>query len=396
MRTYLKWSAALPLTKLFKTLLYDPSKGIKSFYTQLLQVSEKMITHPDQAMFDEHFINALPSHFKEELVMCDKISVDFLSKGELWTVVLCLDHTYDSLKAINAYQNTSQPKVGHPSTNLMNKSPNHSSQSNHVNKMNNSHYSKNNCSNDHKQYKPFLQNNKLPGTQRPTALAAGSLNRKEERGTSVTKPPFWSPASTNLLNHLSLDKAGNPICYCCGKIGYTNECPNHPQRTRVFLMGLNGEEETPVEAQLDMHNTPDGVLDPDIKNKENTDKIQFVDNPYEEDMYGEENNEDPELGQFPTICFVDIDDEIDGKTYFGSMTFIDPNDDNYAIKLASAQRADKLLSQEEIVTELVNDPVLKFKAEGQLMKKAGLKPKVSGAKPAPKTPPVFDAKFRIS
>ena len=161
-------------------------------------------------------------------------------------------------------------------------------------------------------------------------------------------------------------------------------------------MGLNGEEETPVEAQLDMHNTPDGVLDPDIKNKENTDKIQFVDNPYEEDMYGEENNEDPELGQFPTICFVDIDDEIDGKTYFGSMTFIDPNDDNYAIKLASAQRADKLLSQEEIVTELVNDPVLKFKAEGQLMKKAGLKPKVSGAKPAPKTPPVFDAKFRIS
>ena len=190
MRTYLKWSAALPLTKLFKTLLYDPSKGIKSFYTQLLQVSEKMITHPDQAMFNEHFINALPSHFKEELVMHDKISVDFSSKGELWMAVLCLDHAYDSLKAINAYQNTSQPKVGHPSTNLMNKSPNHSSQSDHANKMNNSHYSKNNHSNDHKQYKPFLQNNKPPGTQRPTTLAVGSLNRKEERGTSVTKPPF--------------------------------------------------------------------------------------------------------------------------------------------------------------------------------------------------------------
>src|SRR5258708_22215280 len=261
MRTYLKWLAAVPLTKLFKTLLYDPSKGIKSFYMQLLQVLEKMITHPDQVTFNEHFINALPSHFKEELVMCDKISVDFSSKGELWTAVLCLDHTYDSLKAINAYQNTSQPKVGHPSTNLMNKLLNHyhSSQSNHANKMNNSHYSKNNHSNDNKQYKPFLCNNKLLGTQRPASPAVGSSNRKDERGTSVTKPPFQSPARTILLNCPSSDKAGNLICYCCGKIGYANECPNHPQRTRVFLMGLNGEEETPVEAQLDVHDTPDGA-----------------------------------------------------------------------------------------------------------------------------------------
>src|SRR5258705_3816294 len=135
-------------------------------------------------------MSILLSHFKEELVMHDKISVDFSSKEELWMAVLCLDHAYDSPKAINAYQNTSQPKVGHPSTNLMNKLLNHSSQSNHANKMNNSHYSKNNHSNDHKQYKPFLQNNKPPGTQRPTTLAVGSLNRKEERGTSVTKPPF--------------------------------------------------------------------------------------------------------------------------------------------------------------------------------------------------------------
>jgi len=334
-------------------------------------------------------MSILLSHFKEELVMHDKISVDFSSKEELWMAVLCLDHAYDSPKAINAYQNTSQPKVGHPSTNLMNKLLNHSSQSNHANKMNNSHYSKNNCSNDHKQYKPFSWNNKLPGTQRPATLAAGSSNRKEERGTSVTKPPFQSPASTNPLNCPSSDKAGNPICYCCSKIGYANECPNHLQRTRVFLMGLNGEEETPVEAQLDMHDTPDGAPDPDVENEENADEIQFIDNPYEEDVYGEENDEDPESGQFSTICFVDIDDEIDGETYFRSMTFIDPNNDNYAIKLASAQRADKLLSQEEIVAELVDDPVLKFKAEGQLTKKAGPKPKVSGAKPAPKTPPVF-------
>ena len=118
-----------------------------------------------------------------------------------------------------------------------------------------------------------------------------------------------------------------------------------------------------------MHNTSDGVLDPDVKNKENTDKIQLIDDPYEEDVYGEENDEDPESGQFSTICFTDINDEINGKTYFRSMTFIDPNNNNHAIKLASAQRTDKLLSQEEIVAELVDDPVLKFKAKCQLMKK---------------------------
>src|SRR5260221_14119505 len=63
MHTYIKRLAAVPLTKLFKTLSYDSLKGIKSFYTQLLHVSERMITHPDQATFNEDFINALPSHF---------------------------------------------------------------------------------------------------------------------------------------------------------------------------------------------------------------------------------------------------------------------------------------------------------------------------------------------
>src|SRR6266436_9357056 len=88
MHMYIKRLAAVPLTKLFKTLSYDSSKGIKSFYTQLLHVSEKMITCPDQVTFNKCFINALPSHFKEELVMCDKISVDFLSREEMWQVVL--------------------------------------------------------------------------------------------------------------------------------------------------------------------------------------------------------------------------------------------------------------------------------------------------------------------
>src|SRR5260221_2181696 len=88
MHMYIKRSAAVPSTKLFKTLSYDSLKGIKSFYTQLLHVLERMITCPYQATFNKHFINALPSHFKEELVMHDKISVNFSLREELWQVVL--------------------------------------------------------------------------------------------------------------------------------------------------------------------------------------------------------------------------------------------------------------------------------------------------------------------
>ena len=89
----------------------------------------------------------------------------------------------------------------------------------------------------------------------------------------------------------------------------------------------------------------------------------------EEDVLDVEDEEDPDVGQFSTLHFADIDDELDCDAHFGSMTFVDPTDDNYTIKLALAQRAKKLLSQEEIVAELVDNPVLKFKAEGQLMKK---------------------------
>src|SRR5258708_14532800 len=119
-------------------------------------------------------------------------------------------------------------------------------------------------------------------------------------------------------------------------------------------------------------------------------------NPYEEDILDIKEEEDPDVGQFSMLCFTDINDKLDCDACFRSMTFIDPTDDNYALKLVSAQRAKKLLSQEEIVAELVDNPVLKFKAEGQLTKKSGPKPKVPGAKIAPKVTLVFVMKFRIS
>src|SRR5258708_20357612 len=47
------------------------------------------------------------------------------------------------------------------------------------------------------------------------------------------------------------------------------------------------------------------------------------------------------LMQVSSLHFTDVNDEIDCNACFRSMTFIDPTNDNYAIKLASAQRAKK-------------------------------------------------------
>ena len=69
MCTYIKKSTVVASTKVFKTLTYDSSKGIRHFYTQLLRAAEDMVTIPDQASFNERFLNALPGEIKRELVM---------------------------------------------------------------------------------------------------------------------------------------------------------------------------------------------------------------------------------------------------------------------------------------------------------------------------------------
>ena len=77
---------------------------------QLLCAAEQMIMQPDQATFNKCFINALPSHIRDELVMQDQIAVDYTSCDQLWTAVLRVDHALDSLKAVQAYCSLGLPK----------------------------------------------------------------------------------------------------------------------------------------------------------------------------------------------------------------------------------------------------------------------------------------------
>ena len=82
MHMYIKRSAVVPSTKLFKTLSYDSLKGIKSFYTQLLCVSERMITCPDQATFNEHFIMLFHHTLKKSLsCMTRSLSISLWEKN---------------------------------------------------------------------------------------------------------------------------------------------------------------------------------------------------------------------------------------------------------------------------------------------------------------------------
>src|SRR5260221_3283726 len=222
--------------------------------------------------------------------------------------------------------------------------------------------------------------------KKPTAPAVNSSYKRDDKGSNALKPPFHPTVNVNYQNCPSVDKTGNPICYQCRKTGYANECPNHPQWTRVFAMGLTEADNAPAETQDELVVEESQDINDNDNVVEEVNEEQLVNDPYEED---------PDVGQFSTLHFTDVDDELDCDAHFGSMTFINPTNDNYALKLASAQRAEKLLSQEEIVAELVDNPVLKFKAEGQLTKKPGPKPKVPGAKIAPKVTLVFDMKFRI-
>ena len=86
--TYIKKSAAVASTKMFKMLAYDSTKGVKHFYMQLLCMAQDMITNPNQASFNECFLNALPGEIKWELVLHDQVSVDFTTKDQLWMAVL--------------------------------------------------------------------------------------------------------------------------------------------------------------------------------------------------------------------------------------------------------------------------------------------------------------------
>ncbi len=119
---------------------------------------------------------------------------------------------------INAYGSANQQKVSHPPLNLVNKLPNQTGQSTSMNKQNNFHYSKfNNHKNNNKSP---MWTNRPPGAseyKKPTAPAANSSYKRDDKGPNALKPPFHPAVNVNYQNHPSVDKSGNPIVTNAGR-----------------------------------------------------------------------------------------------------------------------------------------------------------------------------------
>ena len=184
-------------------------------------------------MFNEHFINALPSHIRDELVMQDQISVDYTSHDQLWTAVLQVDHALDSLKAVQAYCSLGLPKPTVPQTGHSNNAGSSSKMSTFKhNKLSGARYA---TPNSHKvSYRA--------DPKKPTFNVGNPTRTGDGKGTPSPsyKQPLGSSYKMNQYQkHPSQDAKGNPLCFKCGKIGWARECPNHDQKTtKVFALGM--------------------------------------------------------------------------------------------------------------------------------------------------------------
>ena len=377
--TFIKKSAAVSATKLFKSLSYDSSQGIKHFYMQLLCAAEQMIMQPDQATFNKCFINALPSHIRDELVMQDQIAVDYTSCDQLWTAILRVDHALDSLKAVQAYCSLGLPRPTVPQSGHANNTLSSSKMSMfRLNKLSGARYA-------------TLVSQKVgykADPRKPTSNVGNPVRIGDGKGTPypLYKQASGSSYKTNQYQkHPLQDAKVNPLCFKCGKIGWARECPNHDQKTtKVFTIGM-GDDPSPVslneEIEEPLGEAPENDADTDDKAEE-----CLVEDPYdpqnlslfESEHEGEDNTEDRSFS-------------------FNPLSFMSMDEDNYVLKPASTRKQEELLSEEQIVAELVDDPVHHLKTDGELPTKKGAVPSAGKApdKLTKKSPPMFDAKLRL-
>src|SRR6266581_7489976 len=60
MRTFIKASAMLNVTKKYCNVKYEAEKGLKQFYLELSKAASQMVTPPDQVSFNARFLNYIP------------------------------------------------------------------------------------------------------------------------------------------------------------------------------------------------------------------------------------------------------------------------------------------------------------------------------------------------
>ncbi len=240
--------------------------------------------------------------------------------------VLWVDHAFDSLKAISAYKGDQMPGMPHTNqknsnfnrrTNLATPAKGASTQTSPHTPYNtqlNSTLTKqyNNYSNNN------YSNNKYTGSGSTQKNHSYSNYNKDDRAKDTKLPNTLSKLPLN-QGWPSNDKAGNPICYKCGKIGFTRDCPRHLYKPRVFTLGINGNlieaGPEPQEQQTEGEEEPSPKDDPTKSPEGIGVEDQYIDDPYDpiHFKFVEEEDETFETQDkslsFKMLSFVDNTDE---------------------------------------------------------------------------------------
>ncbi len=127
-------------------------------------------------------------------------------------------------------------------------------------------------------------NNKYIGSGSTQKNYSYSNYNKDDKAKDTKSPSTSSKLPSN-QGQPSNDKAGNPICYKYGKIGFARDCPRHPYKPRVFTLGINKElveaEPEPQDPQVEEEGEPSPEPDYTGSPVGNEVEDQYIDNPYD-------------------------------------------------------------------------------------------------------------------
>src|SRR5260370_22265944 len=86
---------------------------------------------------------------------------------------------------------------------------------------------------------PTRTNNSIQSMMNyPKFAPAVTKNNDSYKPKNNSTPASGVSKFVTCPNQPSMDKAGNPICFKCGKIRYTRDCPKHPYKPRVYTQVL--------------------------------------------------------------------------------------------------------------------------------------------------------------
>src|SRR5258708_5291574 len=336
------------------------------------------------------------------MVLCDQVSVDFTTKDLLWSAALQVDHAYDLLKAISAYKADTQTATSNNFNNSnfakrgasgtptkTTTTPNNPRFAN--NPRLNSTLTKNNYNHSSNNY----TNNKKSNSGPNQRTGNYSSYNKDDKGKD-SKQFGSSSKLTSYPSRPSTDKAGNPICYKCGKIGLARDCPRHPYKPRVFTLGVNDEliEAKPGPQELDQEEELEVVPQDNNHAQEDLepgrDEDRYVDDPY-----------DP--SHFEILDEYDDTQDAQGEPLgFNMLSVIDIDDESYDLKLASAKQLERLLTEEEKLASLIDGYASSSKSDdvskprkADSFTQGTIGPTVPN-KVLKRSPPILDTKLRLS